>query len=731
MLATLGGAALEPHVVELEEAKFDLPFGHPGAGGLRASVEYRRDLLSEATVARMLEHLSAIVDAAAATPTARVSELPMMTRSEEQVLLAANDTASEYPRHALVHALFAEQAALTPYAPAVVSDSGTCTYAELDARSNAIAATLATHGVARGDLVGLAADRSVGMVAAVLGILKAGGAYLPLDPRYPAERLQVMLADSLARVVIVQGEGDVPAIANGNAGPLSVIRVDADSRLATDLPAADGVLAEDSRDSASAPAYVMYTSGSTGKPKGVMVPHRAIVRLVRNTNFAELGPDQRVLGFAPISFDASTLELWGPLLNGGCLVLAPAGVLDVAALADVIERHGVTTMWLTAALFQQMADSDALPRLRGLRQLLAGGDVLSPTHVARVLETLPQVRLINGYGPTENTTFTCCHTIARPWDTQRPVPIGTPIANTQALILDRHARLAPIGVPGELYAAGDGVALGYLNDARLTAEKFVTMPDGVRTYRTGDRARWREDGTIEFLGRMDQQVKIRGFRVEPGEVEALIASHTGVQEAAVVARRVERGAVTEVQLAGYYVARRGVSLGATELRAWLRGNVPEYLVPSVLMRLETLPVGATGKVDRAALPAQAAGMDDEEHVVPRTDVERVVAGIFSEILDRKQVGVETSFLDLGGHSLLATRAVAQIAKVFRMPLTLRAFFESPTVAGISASLVRGEPRPGQASAIAGLLLKLQGMTPDEREQFKLEQSRAAQSRLSS
>ncbi len=730
--ARLGDAKLEPHGVELEAAKFDLLLSiTQGTAGLRASVEYRSDLFHAETIARMLAHLEALILSAAASPSSRVSDLSMTSEAERATLAAWNETSSEYPRDALVHELFDEQVTRVPNAAAIVSERGTMSYADLASRATKIAQQLAAHGVKAGELVGLLADRTPGMVAAVLGILKAGAAYVPVDPRFPAERLQGMLADAKARVLVVEDNLlDVAATLTGDTRQLVI---DADG-VCTASGDTSPLGAPRHTDAGDAPAYVMFTSGSTGRPKGVLVPHRAIVRLVRNTNFAQFGDDERVLGFAPISFDASTLELWAPLLNGGCLVLAAPDVMDVEALADAIERHKVTTLWLTAALFQQMADSESLRRLHGVRQLLAGGDVLSPVHVQRVLDVLPNVRLINGYGPTENTTFTCCYTIPRPWSASRSIPIGTPIANTRALILDRHGRAAPINVPGELYAAGDGVALGYLNDARLSAERFVPEPGGepsARAYRTGDRARWREGGTVEFLGRLDQQVKIRGFRVEPGEIETMLATHPQVQEAAVIARRVARGTSTEVQLSGYFVARAGEELTASELRRWLRARVPEYLVPAAMMRLDALPVGTTGKVNRSALPVISADENEDEHIAPRNDVERVIAGIFSEILNRDTVSAETSFLDLGGHSLLATRAVAQIGRVFRTPVTLRAFFENPTVSGIARRIVSAEPRPKQAETIAALFIKLQGMTPEQREQLRMEQTRAAQARITS
>jgi thioesterase domain-containing protein/acyl carrier protein len=428
----------------------------------------------------------------------------------------------------------------------------------------------------------------------------------------------------------------------------------------------------------------MYTSGSTGDPKGVVVTHRNVARLVTGQAYVEFGPDEVFLQMAPLAFDASTFEIWGALLHGARLVLYPAGSVDLSVLRATLERNGVTTLWLTAALFHQVVDLD-VGALGGLRQLLAGGDALLPDRVSRAMRALPGVQLVNGYGPTEATTFSCCFdaTSGVPFDDS--VPIGRPLANTSAYVLDGNLEPVPIGVPGELCIGGDGVARGYLNQPELTAERFVPNPFGEgRLYRTGDLVRWRPDGQLEFLGREDRQVKVRGFRVEPGEVEAALVAHPGVREAAVVAPRDQDGAR---RMTAFVVAGDGV--GEAELRAHLAGRLPAYMVPATLASIESLPMTPNGKVDRAALAARAEEVPQAERAVeaepqaePGTDTERVVAGIWSEVLGVEAASPEDDFFALGGHSLLAMKLVNDVNEACGVELTVRTLLVEPTLGAL-------------------------------------------------
>ncbi|HEX4083609.1 MAG TPA: amino acid adenylation domain-containing protein, partial [Chthoniobacteraceae bacterium] len=397
-------------------------------------------------------------------------------------------TPVDYPSETPVHRLFEAQAARSPEAIAIVSNSGSMTYAQLDGEAGRLAAVLLRHHAQPGTPIAVALERSPQLIVALLSVLKVGGCYVPLDPAYPADRLRTMAEECFAPLVIT-----THALA-GSLPPLPGMLIFLD-----ELPEVDPVFGVDVL--ASGPAYIMFTSGSTGRPKGVAIPHRAIARLVLGQDYVNLSPEETFLQFAPVSFDASTLEIWGPLLNGGRLAIAPSDALSLEQIAEAIRTLGVTTMWLTAGLFNLMAD-EQVEAFAPLRQLLAGGDVLSIPHVRKVLATHPHLRLINGYGPTESTTFACCHTIT---SAEPPsIPIGKPIANTTVRILDNRQAQVPIGEPGELYIGGDGLAIGYWNQPELTAEKFVTV-NGERLYRTGDRVRWLPGGVIEFLGRQDHQ----------------------------------------------------------------------------------------------------------------------------------------------------------------------------------------------------------------------------------
>ncbi|HEU4557490.1 MAG TPA: amino acid adenylation domain-containing protein [Longimicrobium sp.] len=527
------GLRLKLEDVDSGTSKFDMFLEMLEDGSvLRGNLEYATDLWERATVERMIALLIRLLDALAGERSLPVSRARLLEDAEAIAQVRDwNHTARPYPRDASIHELFQERALATPNAVALEWVGGKMTYAELDIRSNRLAHHLIGLGVRPDQPVAIAADRSAAMVVAVLGILKAGGAYVPINPKYPKSRVALMLDDSGARVLITETAlaGALPA--HG----LATVLLDGDApRIAAQPPHPTGVeVAADST------AYIMYTSGSTGRPKGVIVPHRAVLRLVLNSDFARFGADEVWLQLAPIAFDASTLELWAPLLNGGRLALYPPVPVDPAELGGFIRRHGVTSAWLTAGLFHQMVDT-SLETIGGLHQLLAGGDVLSVSHVSRVLDAFPHVRLINGYGPTENTTFSCCRTIVDADAERASIPIGGPIANSTAYVLDRNLHPAGPDVPGELFVGGDGVARGYLKAHAFTAERYLPDPfvdrAGVRMYRTGDRVRRRPDGSIEFLGRIDEQVKIRGYRIEPGEVEAVLERSPSVAKAVVHVR---------------------------------------------------------------------------------------------------------------------------------------------------------------------------------------------------
>jgi amino acid adenylation domain-containing protein len=604
----------------------------------------------------------------------RRSQLRLLGGTERARLLALGEGAASGLPRATVDALFARAAAAAPRAVALAWDGGRMTYAELDARANRLARHLRRAGVAAGTRVGVCLERGPEMVVATLAALRAGGAYVPLDPAYPAERLAFMLADTAVPVLVTES----PLADRLPPHAARIVQVDTDAAAIAAEPA-------DAFDAGTDPesvAYVMYTSGSTGRPKGVEVPHRAIVRLVRGQDYVSIDPSDVFLQLAPASFDAATLEVWGPLLNGARLAIHPAEPPSVESIGRALAEHGVTVLWLTAGLFHLVVE-ERIGILRGVRQLLAGGDVLSVPHVRRVLAELPETVLINGYGPTENTTFTTCHRVAAMPEAGASIPVGRPIANTYVRVLDAGMQPAPVGAPGELYAGGAGLALGYLNQPELTAEKFVADPylPGARLYRTGDRVRWLADGTVEFLGRVDTQVKIRGFRVEPGEVEAVLRAWPGVRQAAVVVREDTPG---EKRLVAYVAGE----VAADEVRQHLRGRLPEHMVPDAIVRLDGLPLTANGKLDRGALPAPEFASAQERYVAPRTHVEEVLAEIWTQVLRVERAGAHDGFFELGGHSLLATRLLAHIQATFGLEISIRDVFSMPTLEAMAGEIER-------------------------------------------
>lgn len=706
----LAGLAIESIDLDNATTKFDLTLSMiEEPAGLRAAFEYNADLFDAGTISRLLGCFQTLLESLAAQPDLTIDRLALLTPADRHRLVTGwNLTASEYPREERVDTLFARQAALTPAAVAVTFAGRTLTYAELNRRANRLARRLQRAGVKSDTLVGVCLDRSLELVVALLGILKAGGAYVSLDPAYPAERLAFMVADTQAPVLLTQ-ERLQPLLAqiqaesaDGAQTPAEIICLDRHEEAGASVEEGE----PESRGTADSLAYVSYTSGSTGRPKGVAIPHRGVVRLVKNTDYARFDADEIFLLLAPIAFDASTLEIWGSLLNGARLVVYPPGPISLPELGETIEREGITTLWLTAGLFHQMVEQQ-VERLKNVRQLLSGGDVLSVSHVTRALAQLPRTRLINGYGPTENTTFTCCHPITMAPTAGRSVPIGRPIANTQVYILDRQREPVPLGVPGELYTGGDGLARGYWRRTELTAEKFVPHPfsrePGARLYRTGDLARWLPDGNIEFLGRVDRQVKIRGFRVEPAEIEAMLSTHPALKECAVVVREEASGGKC---LVAYVVLQPGSAPTAPSWRQFLEGKVPEFLIPSVFYTIGALPLSPNGKLDTVALssnegsrPVLPGGL-----VAPRDPVEQNLVEIWEDVLGVKPIGIHDRFFDLGGHSLLAVRMAAQVERKFGRKLAVAAIFQHRTIEQL-ARLLRPD---GQAYVPVTSLVEIQG-----------------------
>jgi amino acid adenylation domain-containing protein len=677
-------------------------------GPRRLVADFDADLFEEATITRLLAHYLALLLAAATDPGTRLWRLPLLSPEEStQLLRQWNDTRRPYPEDQTIPELFAAAADRVPQAVAVTTGRAGLTYAELDLRAEGLAARLRGLGVGPDVVVGVCLRRSLDLITGILGVVKAGGAYLALDPDYPAERLGFMLADTRAPVILTDETllAALPTLAESGA---AILRSDGDGNWpeapGTATPSPEAPL----RGPALSPdnlAYVSYTSGSTGRPKGVAVPHRAVIRLVMGANFARLTSDEVFLQLAPVSFDASTLEIWGALLHGATLILAPPGALSLEDIGRTVAGNGVTILWLTAGLFSLMIDSQ-IPALSGLRQLLFGGDVVPLAHVAEAARRLPGVALINGYGPTENTTFTACYRLTGdPARFERTLPIGRPVTNTTVYVLDRRMNPVPVGAPGELYTGGAGLARGYLGRPDQTAESFVPDPfsldPGGRLYRTGDLVRFHPDGNLEFLGRIDQQVKVRGFRVELGEIETALAGHEEVKDVVAVAREDRPG---DKRLVAYVVPvhpgrpERPSRLTARVLRDYLASRLPEWMLPSAFVFLESLPLGPTGKVNRGILPAPerpSAGVDPKgplpgphsssDRPAP-TDLETALLFLWRETLGLDRIDLDDDFFDLGGHSLLATQIITRVRQRMGLELPMRAIFENPTIATLALAI---------------------------------------------
>ncbi|SDB28685.1 non-ribosomal peptide synthetase [Belnapia rosea] len=592
-----------------------------------------------------------------------------------------------------IQAAFRQQAAATPRATALLSDQGAVTYGELDAQTDRIAQGLRRRGVKDGDLVGMLVQRSPDAIAAMIGILKAGAAYVPLDPGYPTLILDG-IREECAPAALVCDSISIALCPAAASWSMPRLNLSADAAEIAALAAApvETAVQQDPL------AYVMYTSGSTGRPKGVMVPHRGVLRLVCSADYVRLASDEVLLQLCSLTFDVCVFEIYGALLNGGTLAVPdPQPSLD--DIAEAIARFGVTTLWLTSGLFTLMVDHrpDALAPLR---QLLAGGDIVSSSHVARLQRVAPACQIINGYGPTENTVFTTCYTIPHGWDGQQPVPIGKAIAGTGIMVLDEEQQPVPVGEAGELCTNGLGVALGYLKRPELTAEKFIphpTRPGSTGTvYRTGDLVRLRADGLVEFLGRIDRQIKINGKRIELDGIEAALRSMPQVRDAAVVAPEPIPG---RKRIVAYVVADASPGLAETILRQ-AREVLPLHMVPADVLMLDRLPLSRSGKVDRKALPAYtlpAAAVPATRTRPSRSTAEVMLSEIWCRVLHLPQVDVQANFLDLGGTSLQAFEVHEGILRAFGRDLPITDLFAQPTIVALARHLSADAEATGASS----------------------------------
>jgi len=711
---------------------------------LQGKIEYNSSLYHQETLERISRHFTDLLTGALANPDTPVSAIDILSKQEKQQLLwDFNRTQTSYPQYNTIDELFAAQASKSPWQVAVSDEHESMTYDALNQWSLRLGIHLQQQGVKPDDVVGILAENSLAMIAGLLGILKAGAAYLPLNSEYPEERKKMLLQDSNVRILLVTtGENDNYVWNNETEVeilPVQCLEIDAQPG---DVKKNHG---------AGNLAYIIYTSGSTGNPRGVMVQHRSVVRLVKNTNYVEFKKNDRILQTGALDFDASTFEIWGSLLNSLQLHLAcKEMILNPRTLAYLIHSRQITTIWMTSALFNHMVDED-IEIFKCLKNLLVGGDVLSPVHIGQVKKAYPRLKVINGYGPTENTTFSVTFTIDR--DYSQSIPIGKPIANSTVYILDRQGSPVPIAVPGELCVGGAGLARGYLNNPELTAEKFdynlwdlwdyqdkkkkvsfkgtrglapllsgknhmqscnhaarqpcsqATMQSPLRQssqypipplpqspiYHTGDLARWLVDGNIDFLGRIDQQVKIRGYRIEPGEIETqLLTRCKSITEAVVIAE--DCGA--EKYLCAYVVMAKNRALDVVEIKQVLSANLPDYMIPSYFVQMDKIPLTKNGKIDRKALPEPGI-QAGRNYTAPRSAIEKELVETWSDLLgvEKDFIGIDTDFFDLGGHSLKATILISRIHKKMDVKIPLTVLFQGPTIREMAEYIIKQGIKP--------------------------------------
>ena len=681
---TLPDLRVEQLPVDNSAAQFDLSVAFSETNGeISGEWKYNIDLFDHDTIARMATHYQQVLQGGVAKPEARLSELSLLSEAEcKQAIIEWNNTQQSYPQEQLIHEFFEVQAAETPEAIAVVCDGHAVTYEDLNCRANVLAHYLRSLGVGPEVLVGICLERSVDMVVGLLGILKAGGAYVPLDPEYPEERLAFMVADAGVAVVLTH--------------ETLQSRLPADAATVVCLDTKEAIIREALTTNPNVPiapenlAYVIYTSGSTGQPKGVGVSHAGLLNLIQWMQEAySLTANDRLLQKTPFSFDVSVWEFFWPLVTGARLVVAPPGDhRDPERLKTVITTQGVTTLHFVPSMLQAFLESTGFESCQTLRRIFCGGDVLPEQVAEKVLMRLEGVELYHLYGPTEAsvdvTAWSCEKGAAE-------IPIGRPIANTQIYVLDRHGQPVPVGVIGEMQIGGIGLARGYHNRCALTAEKFVPNPfstvPGARLYKTGDLARYRGDGVIEYVGRIDYQVKLRGFRIELGEIEAQLRAHEQIQDAVVVVHEAQPG---NKQLVGYVVPAAGSTLDLRAVKEALVEWLPGYMVPTQLVQLEKLPLTPNGKVDRKALPVHDVHQRvvDGEHVAPQTDIEQAIAIVWHDVLHVRAIGIHDNFFDLGGNSLLIAQVRSKLQNVFDREISLVNLFQYPTIHALAEYLTQ-------------------------------------------
>ncbi|TCW37424.1 gramicidin S synthase 2 [Laceyella sacchari] len=676
----LPGLHIEPVDMDWKAAKFDMNWVFVETDQLELTVEYSTHLFKQETIERMVRHFTHLLAQVVNQPSARLADLELCTEEEKrQILVDFNQTQAEFPREATVHQLFEQQVAQTPERICLEWENRTMTYAEVNRRANQWARVLRANGLQPNQRVGVIADRSFNQIIALLSILKAGGAYVPIDPTYPVERIQYMLSDSDVRLLLMQPDLSVPQGYDGDVIFINQsLGLDEEDTNLSNVNTADDL------------AYIIYTSGSTGKPKGTLTIHRNIVRTIVNNGYIEVGEEDTLMQLSNYAFDGSTFDIYNALLNGAKLILVPKELLmSLEDLTKLIREREVTISFMTTALFNTLVEFD-LSCFDKMKKIVFGGEKASLAHVKKAVAYLGDGRLINGYGPTETTVFATTHAITKEVAATNRVPIGKPLNNTTVYVLNERNQLQPIGVPGELCVAGDGVALGYLNNQKLTEERFVPNPfkEGDRMYRTGDLVRWLPDGSIDYIDRIDQQVKIRGHRIELGEIESKLLEHPGVKEAVVLALEEESGQNPSF-LCAYVVCEEQEEAAA--LRRHLEQSLPDYMVPAHYIQLDELPLTSNGKVDKRALPRPEANADaGVEYVAPTTATEKLLAEIWQDVLKRERVGIHDNFFTLGGDSIKAIQIAARASQQ-QYRLQIGDLLKHPTIASLAPYVsVKGE-----------------------------------------
>ena len=694
----LEGLGLERLPVDTGTSKVDLTlFVEESGGELRGTWEYNTDLFDSATIERMTGHFLTLLGSIVADPDEQIGLLPLLTDAERhQLLVEWNDTKTDYPRDTCLHQLFEAQVRDRPHAVAAVYGQERLTYGELNRRANQLAHRLQAMGVGPDVLVGIYMPRCLEFIVAVVGIIKAGGAYLPIDTEYPRDRITFMLKDGDVPVLLTKAHL-VESIPAHDAEIICLDPGSPDMTMAIDLGSRGDPGNEATPDSL---AYVMYTSGSTGLPKGVAIPQRGIVRLLCGTDYIQLGPSDRIAQTSTTSFDASTFEIWGALLHGGQLIEVPKEVLlSPVDFAAVLREERISVLFVTTALFNHTVA--AIPDAFVTLDVVAfGGEAVDPRWVREGLEHGSPRLLLHVYGPTEGTTFTTWYPVHYVAPDARTIPIGRPISNTHVYVLDDHLQAVPVGVRGQLCIGGDGLARGYLNRPEITAARFVPNPfdaePSARLYLTGDVVRYLPNGELEFLGRRDAQVKIRGFRIELGEIEAVLGQHQGVREAVVTVRG---NSSEEKRIMAYVVPSPGQTIAEGDLRRFLEGQLPKFMVPSRFVLLDALPLTANGKVDRRALPDPLRRDLGRASAVPRDELERELADTWASVLSVSHVGIRDGFFDLGGHSLLAVCLFAQIEERLGIRLPVSVLFQAPTIEKLAFAIREAPVEPDRSLVV--------------------------------